>query len=92
MRRIFGRWLAPLVLALCGGLRLTSAQDIGVKDLHPGIGGNGATAPQLAPADAGDKAERPPPTLSFFAAVVALIIVLCLICAPSRKAEASSAK
>jgi hypothetical protein len=93
MRRFLRRWLTPLLLVLCGALPLARAQDISPKDVHPGFGGNGTPAPQQAPADAtSDKVERPPPTLAFFAAVIALLVVMCVICAPSRKAESASAK
>ena len=51
------------------------------------------TAAQLAPADASaDKVEKPPPTLAYAVAVLSAVIVLCIICVPSRKAESSTSR
>ena len=82
----------PLLLVLALGLTpALAAGDDDTKDLHP-YKGNGAPAVQMAPADAGDKTERPPPTLAYAVAVLATVIVLCIICVPSRKAESSTSR
>jgi hypothetical protein len=88
------RWVAPLVLAVCGAIFPAFADDpVTNKDLHPNAGsGILGPAPQTAPADSSDKAERPAPTFQIFMAVAAAVIVLCILCAPSRKAESSTAR
>ena len=90
MRRFFWSWVAPLLLVLCGVPAF--AQDDS-KDLHP-YKGPGAPPPvQVAPTDAnGDKVEKPAPTLAYTVAVLSAIVVLCLICVPSRKAESSTSR
>ena len=91
MRRPLWRWFAPVLLALCGFLPAVSADDF--KDLHPNAGA-GLTGPAAAPtpAESGEKAEKPPPTLAYLAAVMAAVVVLCIICVPSRKAESSTSR
>jgi hypothetical protein len=85
-------WLAPIALALCGALPSAFAgDDTDFKGLHPNAG-QGIIQPSPAPADAGDKAEKPPPTFAYFAAVAAALVVLCILCAPSRKAESSTSR
>lgn len=93
MRRIFSRWTVPLVLALVCGLSPAAAQNSDFQDLHP----NAKTGiiPPTAPAaasDAGDKTEKPAPTLSYLAAVLSAVVVLCIICVPSRKSESMTSR
>ena len=90
MRRFLGRWAAPFLLVLCCGPAF--AQDEG-KDLHPYKGSGPAPAVQLAPSDPNaDKPEKPAPTLAYLVAVLSTVLVLCLICVPSRKAESSTSR
>ena len=88
MQRFLWSWVASvLLLWSCG---LASAQDES-KDLHPYKGSGNAPPVQLAPADPNaDKPEKPAPTLAYFVAVLSTILVLCLICVPSRKPESST--
>ena len=92
MRRFLLAWFVPVVLLLFGALPRSAADD-----LHPGLGKDASSqtappSPQAAPADAGDKVEKPPPTFAYFVAVAATLIVLCILCVPSRKAESSTAR
>jgi hypothetical protein len=90
MRRFLWSWTAPVLLALCCGL--ASAQD-DTKDLHPYKGSGNAPAVQLAPNDpGGEKPEKPAPTLAYAVAVLLTIVVLSLICVPSRKSESSTSR
>jgi hypothetical protein len=83
-----------LLLALCCGLPLASAQDISNQDLHPNA--HTGIVPSASPASnasaAGDKPEKPAPTLSYLAAVLSAVIVLCIICVPSRKSESMTSR
>jgi hypothetical protein len=93
MRRILSRWAVPLVLALVCGLSPAAAQNSDFQDLHPNAktGIIPSAAPTAAP-DAGDKTEKPAPTLSYFAAVLSAVVVLCIICVPSRKSESMTSR
>jgi hypothetical protein len=92
MRRWLPMWFAAVVTALSLGLPAASADDADFKGLHPNAGGFAPSA-QLAPADSSaEKVERPPPTLSYAVAVLTAVIVLCLICVPSRKSESSTSR
>ena len=52
-----------------------------------------APAAQLAPADSSaDKVEKAPPTLAYAVAVLSAVIVLSIICVPSRKSESSTSR
>jgi hypothetical protein len=91
MRRIFWRWFAALVLALICGLSPVAAQNS--DDLHPNVhGGLFQPAATPAPSDASDKPEKPAPTLSYAAAVLIAVIVLCIICVPTRKSESMTSR
>ncbi len=93
MRRFLRRWLAPVVLVLFGVLPRATADDNDFKDLHPNAGqGIVQPPPSAAPADAGDKVDKPPPTFAYLVAVLAAVVVLCLLCVPSRKSESSTAR
>ena len=91
MRR-FLRWIIPVVLALCS-CGPAIADDADGKDLHPYKNSGGAPAVQLAPSDpSADKVEKPAPTLAYAVAVLSAIIVLSIICVPSRKSESSTSR
>jgi hypothetical protein len=91
MRRIFGSWFAALILALSCWQPLAVAQN--ADDLHPNAhGGIFQPAATPAPADASDKNEKPAPTLSYAAAVLVAVVVLCIICVPSRKPESMTSR
>ncbi len=88
MRCIVRRWFAALSLALICGLSPVAAQNMDNQDLHPNAHIGIMTQPAPSPASgASDKPEKPAPTFSYFAAVVCAVVVLCLICVPSRKSE-----
>jgi hypothetical protein len=72
MRRALFGWLAPLLLAGLLWLPAARAQPPG----SPG---------QPAPAAAGE-AERSPPALQYAVAFLCSIVVLLIVCMPSRKA------
>ena len=93
MRHIFWRCSVALTLILICAFSPVAAQNTDFQDLHP----NAKTGiiPQAAPSaasDAGDKTEKPAPTLSYLAAVLSTVIVLCIICVPSRKPEAMTSR
>jgi hypothetical protein len=91
MRRIFWCWFAALSLILICALSPAAAQT--QDDLHPNAhGGLFAPAAPAAPADASAKNEKPAPTLSYAAAVLSAVVVLCLICVPSRKSESMTSR
>jgi hypothetical protein len=91
MRRIPGIWFAALVLALSCWPPVAVAQNS--DDLHPNAhGGIFQPATQAAPSDASDKTEKPAPTLSYAAAVLSAVVVLCIICVPSRKSESMTSR
>ncbi len=92
MRRFFPSWIVPAVLALCC-CGPAAADDADGKDLHPYKNSGGVSAAQLAPSDSSaDKVEKPPPTLAYAAAVLSAVIVLSIICVPSRKSESSTSR
>jgi hypothetical protein len=93
MRRIFWRWFAALVLALICGLSPAAAQNSDFQDLHPNAR-TGIIPPAAQPtaSDASDKPEKPAPTLSYAAAVLIAVIVLCIICVPTRKSESMTSR
>ncbi|HBI43157.1 MAG TPA: hypothetical protein DDY78_09925 [Planctomycetales bacterium] len=93
MRRIPGIWFAALVLALSCWMPLAFAQNSDFQDLHPNAK-SGIVQPtaQPATADASDKPEKPAPTLSYAAAVLAAVVVLCIICVPTRKPESMTSR
>ena len=91
MKPIFVYFAAPLLLLL-GGFTAASADD-----LHPGLGQDNpgaSTAPAPPPpsADSSDKPDKPQPTFAYFLAVASTVIVLCILCVPSRKAESATAR
>jgi len=91
MRR-FLSWIIPVVLALCS-CGPAIADDADGKDLHPYKNSGGPPAAQLAPSDSSaDKVEKPAPTLAYAVAVLFAIIVLSIICVPSRKPESSTSR
>ena len=81
------------MLVLFGACRRRPPTTATSRDLHPNAG-QGILQPSTAaaPTDAGDKVEKPPPTFAYFVAVLAAVVVLCLLCVPSRKAESSTAR
>jgi hypothetical protein len=91
MRRIFWCWFAALALIMICALSPAAAQN--QDDLHPNAhGGIFQPAAPAAASDASDKTEKPAPTLSYAAAVLAAVVVLCLICVPSRKSESMTSR
>lgn len=92
MRRFLLSCFALVVLALCcRGPVLAAGDDSDFKNLHPNAGGFPTAAP--APADSSaDKVEKPAPTLAYAVAVLSAVIVLSIICVPSRKSESSTSR
>jgi hypothetical protein len=90
MKRFLCRWIAAFSLVLGSALPLARADD--ASDLHPNVHEGILGSTSAAPADQGDKTEKPPPTLCYAVAVIAAAIVLCIICVPSRKSESSTAR
>jgi hypothetical protein len=91
MRSTLWRLLAAALLAL--GAVTPNAVAQTQDDLHPSAhGGIFQPAAPVAPAAAGDKTEKPAPTLAYFAAAASTVIVLCIICVPSRKSESMTAR
>lgn len=92
MKRFLCRWVAPVALLLFSALPLALATDTDFQDLHPNAKAGIIPAAQGAPAEQGDTPDRPAPTLSYAVAVLSAIVVLCILCAPSRKAESSTSR
>ncbi len=94
MRNTLGKLLAAVLLALCVGPPLALAQP--ADDLHPNAHGGifqpAATPPPTAATTTGDKPEKPAPTLAYLAAVASAVIVMCIICVPSRKSESMTSR
>ena len=87
------RWLGPgfaVLLTLGAAAPAVSADDPDFKNLHPNAGQGVVQPVAPVPADAGDKPEKPAPTFAYFVAVAATIIVLSIICVPSRKADSAT--
>ena len=91
MKRFLSRWIVALALLVCGAAPLALADD--ATDLHPNVKeGILGSSNQAAPPDQGDKVEKPAPTLCYAVAVLAAVVVLCIVCVPSRKAESSTSR
>ena len=88
MKHFLSRWFLGVALLVCGAAPLAVADDF--QDLHPNAKGGIIQPAEQAPADQSDKVERPPPTLSYAVAVLAGVVVLCIVCVPSRKSESES--
>jgi hypothetical protein len=74
-QRLF-RWFAPAVLALCCWLPPAGAQP---QPAPP------AGAPPTTTAPGAEKTERDPPALQYAVAFMITILVLVVVCKPSRK-------
>ena len=62
-------------------------------DLHPNAhGGIFQPAAQPTASDAADKPEKPAPTMAYAAAVLIAVVVLCIICVPTRKSESMTSR
>ena len=91
MKHFLSSWLIALALLVSGGEPLAFA-DGDFQDLHPNAKGGIIQPADPTAADQSDKAERPPPTLSYAVAVLSAIVVLCIVCVPSRKSESSTSR
>ena len=92
MRRFLLTCFALVALALCcRGPVLAAGDDADFKNLHPSAGGFPAAAPAPVGSSA-EKVEKPAPTLAYAVAVLSTIIVLSIICVPSRKSESSTSR
>ena len=92
--------MKPLLLCLAATLLLLLGRvpPASADEYHPGLGNDkalstAAPAPQPAPeAPSTDNPDRPQPTFAYFLAVVSALIVFCILCMPSRKAEAATSR
>jgi hypothetical protein len=92
MRRIFWCCFAALALLVICALSRAAAQT--QDDLHPNAhGGIFQPAAPAAPAPgASDNPGKSTPNMAIFTAVVSAVVVLCIICVPSRKSESVASR
>jgi hypothetical protein len=85
--------LAAALLLLLGRVPPASADEY-----HPGLGNDNssstaAAAPQPpSSTPSSENPDRPQPTFAYFLAVVSALIVFCILCMPSRKAESATSR
>jgi hypothetical protein len=92
MKRFLCRWVAAAALLFLTAPSLSLAADTDFQDLHPNAKAGIIQPAQGTPADQGDTLDRPAPTLCYAVAVLSAVVVLCILCAPSRKAESSTSR